>query len=183
MASRADAELIRRVAAGDVEAMGELYDRHSPMLLPIALRIVRDRTEAEDILHDAFIAVSERASQYVEARGSVVAWLVTLMRNLSIDRTRRSGRRQAIARDFLSNEPPPSERSPEGLMYDAVERAKIRRAIASLPEAQRETLELAFFEGLSYPEIAERKNVPLGTVKSRAARALSTLHAVLASEG
>lgn len=181
--TRADAELLRLIAGGDVRAVGELYDRYAPTLFPIALRIVRDRSEAEDVLHDAFVAVNERAGQYTVDRGSVVAWLVTLVRNLSIDRTRRRDRRGALTREVLPYEPPASVRDPERLTSEASEREKIRRALASLPEAQRQTLEVAFFEGLSYPEIAARENVPLGTIKSRAARALAALREALAKEG
>jgi RNA polymerase sigma-70 factor (ECF subfamily) len=180
---RNDAELLLRIAKGDVRAVGELYDRYASTLFPIALRIVRERSEAEDVLHDAFVAVSERAGQYTAERGSVVAWLVTLVRNLSIDRTRRRERRGTLARDVLPHEPPASVRDPERLTSEAFERDKIRRALASLPEAQRQTLEVAFFEGLSYPEIAARENVPLGTIKSRAARALAALREALQKEG
>jgi len=179
----ADTELLKRIAGGDVRAVGELYDRYSPTLFPIALRIVRDRSEAEDVLHDAFVAVNERAGQYTPERGTVIAWLVTLVRNLSIDRTRRRERRGALAREVLPHEPPASVRDPERLTSDASEREKIRRALAVLPEAQRQTLEVAFFEGLSYPEIAARENVPLGTIKSRAARALAALRDALVKEG
>jgi RNA polymerase sigma-70 factor, ECF subfamily len=178
-----DADLLRRIAEGDVRAVGDLYDRHSPTLFPIALRIVRERSEAEDVLHDAFVAVSERAGQYTADRGSVIAWLVTLVRNLSIDRTRRRERRGALARDVLPHEPPASVRDPERLTSEASEREKIRRALATLPDAQRLTLEVAFFEGLSYPEIAAREHVPLGTIKSRAARALAALREALQKEG
>lgn len=181
--TRSDVELLVLIAGGDVRAVGELYDRYSPTLFPIALRIVRDRSEAEDVVHDAFVAVNERAGQYAADRGSVIAWLVTLVRNLSIDRTRRRERRGALARDVLPHEPPASVRDPERLTSDASEREKIRRALGSLPEAQRQTLEVAFFEGLSYPEIAARENVPLGTIKSRAARALSALRDALVKEG
>jgi RNA polymerase sigma-70 factor (ECF subfamily) len=180
---RSDVELLTQIAAGDVRAVGELYDRYSPTLFPIALRIVRDRSEAEDLIHDAFVAVNERASQYASDRGSVIAWLVTLVRNLSIDRTRRRERRGMLAREVLPHEPPASVRDPERLTSDASEREKIRRALDTLPEAQRQTLEVAFFEGLSYPEIAARENVPLGTIKSRAARALSALREALVKEG
>jgi RNA polymerase sigma-70 factor, ECF subfamily len=183
MSERSDAELLTQIAAGDVRAVGELYDRYASTLFPITLRIVRDRTEAEDILHDAFVAVNERAAQYAPDRGSVIAWLVTLVRNLSIDRTRRRERRGSLARDVIAHEPPASARDPERLTSEASEREKIRRALSTLPEAQRQTLEVAFFEGLSYPEIAARENVPLGTIKSRAARALAALREALAKEG
>ena len=181
--NRSDVELLTLIAGGDVRAVGQLYDRYSPTLFPIALRILRDRAEAEDVIHDAFVAVNERAGQYAADRGSVIAWLVTLVRNLSIDRTRRRERRGTLARDVLPHEPPASVRDPERLTSDASERDKIRRALESLPEAQRQTLEVAFFEGLSYPEIAARENVPLGTIKSRAARALAALRDALVKEG
>jgi RNA polymerase sigma-70 factor (ECF subfamily) len=182
-AQAADVDLLRRIGTGDVQAVGELYDRYSPLLLPLALRIVRDRAEAEDVLHDAFMTVAERAGQYAVERGTVAAWLVTLVRNLAIDRTRRRERRGALARDVLAHEPTAPAPDPETLTADASERAKIRRALAKLPEAQRQTLEVAFFEGLSYPEIAARENVPLGTIKSRAARALASLRGALDQEG
>lgn len=182
-----DGDLLRRIGEGDVGAVGELYDRYSAMLMPLALRIVRDRAEAEDVVHDAFVAVSDRAGQYVAERGSVAAWLVTLVRNLAIDRTRRRDRRGALGRDVLAHEPHAlGDRhvpDPESLTASAAEREKIRRALATLPEAQRTTLEVAFFEGLSYPEIAAREGVPLGTIKSRAARAITSLREALVREG
>jgi RNA polymerase sigma-70 factor (ECF subfamily) len=178
-----DGEILRRIGAGELDAIGELYDRYVAMLFPIALRIVRDRTEAEDVVHDAFITVSDRAAQYASDRGTVVAWLVTLVRNLSIDRTRRRDRRGALARDVLAHEPAAPVEGPEALMAGADERAKIRGVLLALPEAQRRTLELAFYEGLSYPEIAEREGVPLGTIKSRAARGILSLREALEREG
>jgi RNA polymerase sigma-70 factor (ECF subfamily) len=181
-ASTADSELLGRIAQGNLGALAELYDRYSPMLFPLALRIVRDRAEAEDVVHDAFMTVTDRAGQYAPDRGAVAAWLVTLVRNLSIDRTRRRDRRGSLERDVIAHEPPAPQEDPETLTGDASERAKIRAALASLPPAQRETLEVAFFEGLTYPEIAARENVPLGTIKSRAARALMALREVLTRE-
>ena len=182
-AAPADIELLTRLASGDRGVLSILYDRHAESLYPIAVRILRDRSEAEDVLHDAFVTLSERASQYSEARGSVVAWLVALVRNLSIDRARRRDRRGTLDRDVVANEPPPSVRTPERSFAEASERQKMQRAMASLPEPQRKTLESAFFEGLSYPEMAEREGVPLGTIKSRAARALAALREALEREG
>jgi RNA polymerase sigma-70 factor (ECF subfamily) len=178
-----DAELLRRIGEGDTLAVAELYDRHAGLLLALALRIVRDRAEAEDVLHDAFVLVGERASQYVPERGAVGAWLVTLVRNLSIDRTRRRERRGAIARDVLAHDPqavsaqaPPD---PEVLTASARDRELVRNALGTLPEVQRRTLEIAFYEGLTYAEIAVREGVPIGTIKSRAARALAALRSAL----
>ncbi|MEO8877663.1 MAG: sigma-70 family RNA polymerase sigma factor [Polyangiaceae bacterium] len=178
-----DEELLRRIGAGDVSAAGVLYDRYSKILFPIALRILRDRAEAEDLLHDAFVAVAERAGQYTRERGTVAAWLITLVRNLTIDRTRRRERRGAIARDIVAFEPVEAVPDPETLVGNQAGRLKVTQALASLPEVQRATLVAAFFEGLTYPEIAEREKVPIGTVKSRAARALASLRESLAREG
>lgn len=181
-----DVELLGRIASGDVDAIALLYDRHAPMLLGLALRILRDRAEAEDVIHDAFVAVGERAGQYVVERGAVGAWLVTLVRNLSINRTRRRDRRGAIARDVLAHDPeakaaamPPT---PEAELGVARDRARVRAALSALPDVQRSTLEIAFFEGLTYAEIAVREGVPIGTIKSRAARALAALREALGTE-
>jgi RNA polymerase sigma-70 factor (ECF subfamily) len=186
LATAPDAELLRRIGDGDPLAVGALYDRYASVLLALALRILRDRAEAEDVVHDAFVLVGDRARQYVAERGAVAAWLVTLVRNLAIDRTRRRDRRGAIARDVLAYEPHAAPATgaadPEAQVAGAAERSRVRRALASLPQAQRATLEVAFFEGLSYPEIAARENVPLGTIKSRAARALAALREALAAE-
>jgi RNA polymerase sigma-70 factor, ECF subfamily len=178
-----DVELLERIKGGDSRATGELYDRYASMLFPMSLRIVRDRSEAEDVLHDAFITVSERAAQYAADRGSVIAWLVTLVRNLSIDRTRRRDRRGAITRDVLAHDPEIRNDTPEDLTSDAIERKKVRDALSTLPAPQQQTLILAFFEGKSYPEIAEEEGVPLGTIKSRAARALAALRTALDERG
>jgi RNA polymerase sigma-70 factor (ECF subfamily) len=183
-ATISDADVLARIVDGDAAAVATLYDRYAGMLLALALRILRDKTECEDMLHDAFILVGERARHYVPERGSVAAWLVTLVRNLSIDRVRRRDRRGAIARDILAHEPGAGASSvdPEAHAVGAAEGARVRRALAVLPLAQRATLELCFFSGLSYPEIAEKENLPLGTIKSRAARALGALRDALEKE-
>ena len=185
MATLVDAEIMTRVASGDREAIGVLYDRYGATLLPIALRIVGSRADAEDVMHDAFVTLPARARHYSAERGSVGAWLVILVRNLSIDRTRRRGVRQSVQslQAAASPEPPDASADPEAAVGIARRQEQIRRALASLPAAQRATLQTAFFEGLSYPEISARDGVSLGTVKSRAARALAALRAALVAEG
>jgi RNA polymerase sigma-70 factor (ECF subfamily) len=177
-----DVELVALLSGGDLEAAACLYDRYASTLLALSLRILRERAEAEDVVHDAFVTMANRAGQYAPERGSVVAWLVTLVRNLSIDRTRRRDRRGVILRNTFVKEPKVTESDPEELLSDARVRAKVRRALAKIPAVQRATLEFAFFEGLSYPEIAEREQIPLGTIKSRAARALASLREALEEE-
>jgi RNA polymerase sigma-70 factor (ECF subfamily) len=165
---------LRRLQRGDGFAIGPLYDRYARALLPIALRILRDRAEAEDLVHDAFIVVSDRAGQYVSDYGTVAAWIVTLVRKLSIERTRRRDRRGAIVRGVLLHEPVDKVADPECLMSNAMERTKLRRALQELSGAHRRTLETVFFDGLKYSEMARREGVPLGTIKSRAAWALAS---------
>jgi len=174
-----DIVAMRRICDGDDGAVAELYDRYAAMALGLALKIVRDGQEAEDVVHDAFVAIVERADQYKAERGTVIAWLITTVRNLSLDRTRRRTRRAQITEEELRHEPAEPVADPESISWLSREREAVRDALAKLSAAQRQTLEIAFFEGLSYPEIAEREKIPLGTVKSRAARALSALRAAL----
>lgn len=177
-----DARAMRRICDGDDAGLAELYDRYAPMAMGLALRITRDELEAQDVVHDAFVAVVERADQYQAERGSVVAWLVAAVRNLALDRMRRRTRRAQITEEELRHEPSEVVADPEHMTVVEQQRLAVRRALEKLPRSQRETLEVAFFEGLSYPEIAERQNIPLGTVKSRAARALTALRGALTDE-
>jgi len=180
-ATAADRQLMTRVASGDQDAVAGLYDRYSHVLLPVALRILGSRADAEDVLHDAFVTLPDRARHYSADRGSVAAWLTILVRNLSLDRARRRGVRQALTREVAESTQPPAEwsRDPETAAHLASKSERVRRALQSLPDVQRATLLTAFFEGLSYPEIAARDGVSVGTVKSRAARALAALREAL----
>ncbi len=174
-----DARAMQLIREGDDAALAELYDRYATTALGMALKIVRDQSEAEDVVHDAFIAVVERADQFRPECGSLVSWLITMVRNLALDRSRRRVRRAQITEDELRHEPSPRGLDPEQISWAAREREAVRSAMTKLSASQRETLEIAFFEGLSYPEIAARENVALGTVKSRASRALAALRAAL----
>jgi len=169
-----------RVASGDREAIADLYDRYATVLLPVALRIVGSRADAEDVIHDAFVTLPSRARHYAAERGSVAAWLIILVRNLSLDRTRRRAVRQAFVLETGSVDATTAASSdPEATVHLSAQGDRLRSAMARLPIAQQETLKTAFFEGLSYPEIAARDGVSLGTVKSRAARALAALREAL----
>ncbi len=174
-----DVVAMQRVLAGDDSGLEELYDRHAPLVLGVALKILRDQREAEDVVHDAFVAVVERADQFRADRGSVIAWLVAAVRNLALDRARRKVRRAQITEEELRHEPVDGVLDPEAISLLVRRQQAVHAALEHISESQRRTLEIAFFEGLSYPEIAEREGVPLGTVKSRAARALAALRAAL----
>lgn len=179
----ADARLMRRMAAGDKAALAELYDRFSRPLYATALRIVSDPSEAQDIVHDAFIALWEKAAMFEAGRGSAFAWAVTLVRHRSIDRV-RSRRRRA---DLLAASFPADLGYDEnaGVSADANaalgDRANaVRAAVATLPLEQKRALELAFFGGLTQQEIAQKLSEPLGTVKARIRRGLLKLRDSLA---
>ncbi len=176
---RADLEAMSRLQRGDVAAVSVLYEAHGRIAFGLALKIVRDPAEAEDVVQDAFVAVVKRADQYHPTRGSVAAWLITAVRNLALDRSRRRTRRHQIVEAGLRHEESAAPADPEVSFRELQDQARLRDALSALPAAQRETLEIAFFEGLSYPEIAAREGVPLGTVKSRAARALHALKDLL----
>lgn len=171
----ADAELITLIAHGDSAALGELYDRHASTLLPIAMRILRDRSEAEDVLHDVFVLMSDRAMQYDSARGPVIAWLIGLVRNLSIDRVRRRVRHRSVARRGVAHQPTSYDLDPERLTVTAIEYDQLHHAVAALPETLQRTVAIAFFEELTYARVAARENRPVGTIKSRISRALDML--------
>lgn len=177
----ADARALASVQQGDTHAISELYDRYASTAMGVAMKILRSTEEAEDTVHDAFMAVVERAHQYHPERGTVAAWLLTTVRNLAVDRTRRTSRRAQIVESDFKHEAERAgvDESPEARLSVEHERDAVRRALATLPEAQQRTLIVAFFEGLSYPEIAERDAIALGTIKSRAARAIHALRALL----
>ena len=179
MLDKVDVSLIRGAADGDRDCLAGLYDRYSPALLAIGRRILGDRREAEDLLHDVFLEVWRQASDYDEARGSVRAWLLMRMRSRALDRRKAAvfSRRADLPPSDSVAEPPASEDPALGADRDVV-----RRALASLPNEQRLVLELGYFEGLSSSEIAERVSAPIGTVKSRVAAALSKLRAGIVGE-
>jgi RNA polymerase sigma-70 factor, ECF subfamily len=177
---KGDVSLICGAAAGDRDCLAALYDRYASALLAIGRRILGDRREAEDLLHDVFIEVWHRAGDYDESRGSVRAWLLMRMRSRALDRRKSavmSKRADLPAPDAVAD----TVGDPHGGEDPALgpDRQAVRRALAQLPDEQRQVLELGYFEGLSSSEIAERVRAPIGTVKSRVAAALSKLRAAV----
>lgn len=168
-----DVELVRAIAAGDRAGLATLYDRYAPILLGLAMRLLRDRREAEDLLHDVFLEVWRQARDYDPDRGSVRSWLLMRLRSRALDRLKSAGYARVVS---LDGSPPRDE--PVSLEADPAlgpDCALVRRALAELPTDQRTVLELSYFEGLSLSEIAEKLGVPIGTIKSRLARALGRL--------
>lgn len=173
-----DLQCMRRVQAGDSVALAELYDRYTPMLYPVALRILRSSSEAEDAIQDAWVQVWKRAASYDPRRGNVGAWLMTVARTRALDRYRSLASRSR-AETASENEPRggPADPATEVVQVDVSER--VRAALGRLQPQQRQVLEIAYFEGLSQSEIAERLQSPLGTVKSWTRQGLMRLRELL----
>ncbi len=163
-----DAQLVAKMAAGDRAALSSLYERHSGVLLGLAMRIVRSRLEAEDLLHDVFLEAWRSAKDFDPKRGRVRTWLAIRMRSRALD-LQKSARVSRNAGD-AGLELLVDER--DGASPD---HARVRAVLAELGPDQRKVLELAYFEGLSCTEIAARVSVPVGTVKSRIAAGLDRL--------
>jgi RNA polymerase sigma-70 factor (ECF subfamily) len=163
-----DRTLVARIERRDADALAALYDRYGARANGLAARILRDTGEAEEVVQEVFLYVWRAASTFDGTRGSVLAWLLVATRSRAIDRlrARRPGGRERLR----PLDDAPEVASPENLELGAEGRqweAICRTAIAELPEDQRRALELAYFEGLTQQEIAERTDTPLGTVKTR----------------
>ena len=161
-----DDDLLHAIARGDESALAACYDRYRVILFSQILRILNDRQEAEDCLQEVFLQVWRRARDFDASRGRAFTWLVTIARSRALDRLRASGSRLRLATE--------AAQLPHDEMGDAAAEAAqseagaiVRTALAALPEEQRRTLLLAYFEGLTQTEIAARLGDPLGTVKTR----------------
>jgi RNA polymerase sigma-70 factor, ECF subfamily len=174
----AEASLVAAVAAGDREALGALYDLHAPVLMGLARRMLGTPTAAEDLLHDVFLEVWQHAAEYTPARGSVRAWLIVRARSRALDRLGRQGREARVV-ERVSSEADPAVAPGAAAAIDG---AQLRRRLVDLDSELRAVLELGYFEGLSSSEMAERLGIPIGTVKSRVARALGALRDAMASQ-
>lgn len=170
--------LIEHTAQGDAEAFGRFYDRYAPLVFGFALRLLRDRADAEDLLQEVFLQVWREAGTYSKDRGSPEAWVLTMARSRGIDRLRvirRSDRTSLAAGEPAAR----GQGAPEESAVNA--RLTVHGPLARLPEAQRTVLELAYFDGLTQSEIAARLGEPLGTVKTRMRTGLGRLRDLLAA--
>jgi RNA polymerase sigma-70 factor, ECF subfamily len=170
-----DPTLLAAIVRGEREALGQLYDRHAGVLLAVAVRIVGDHAQAEDLLHDVVLEAWHRARDFDPGRGTVRAWLVTRMRSRALDR-RAATIRQARLAEQVGRDAEPQASTiaarPDG--------DRMRRHLQGLPADLAEVVEMAYFDGLSFSDIARQLGIPIGTVKSRMARALQVLRERLA---
>jgi RNA polymerase sigma-70 factor (ECF subfamily) len=178
----ADRDLVREIAAGSMDALARLYDRHARKVYGLARRILAQAQDAEEVVQDVFAQVWRDAARYRPERATVAAWMIVLARTRAIDRLRmrqaRPDQTHAAAADTavaLPNAGP----DPETVSISTDDARQVRAALERLPENQRALLELAYYEGLSHSEIAERTGTPLGTVKTRIRSAMETLRGAL----
>jgi RNA polymerase sigma-70 factor (ECF subfamily) len=163
-----EAELLTRVAAGDERALAALYDALSSLAYGLALRIVGNSDAAEDVVQDAFLRIWHRADRYEPERGAARPWVLRVVRNVAIDRLRTAdARSRAETRSQTDVALTSVPEQPEETTSRGERSRTLRRALAELPAEQRRAIEIAYFEGLSHSEIAERERMPLGTVKTR----------------
>ncbi|GIW07726.1 MAG: DNA-directed RNA polymerase sigma-70 factor [Dehalococcoidia bacterium] len=175
---RRDEELLARFERDDLEALQEFYDRHHAAAFGLALRMLGDRGAAEDVVQDAFVAAWRRAVSYNAARGSVRGWFLGIVRHRAIDVIRQRAGQPALVP--IDNALATADKTD---VYRDVARTidaqAVRRALLDLPDEQRQTIELAYFKGLTCVEVADRMRVPVGTVKGRLRLAMKKLRAVL----
>jgi RNA polymerase sigma-70 factor (ECF subfamily) len=170
-----DAELVARMATGDRAAFAEIYDRHAPMLMSFAKRVLGTTDDAADLLHDVFLEAWEQATSYDPARATVRTWFVVRLRSRAIDRLTSARARRTVRLDSPDAR---ATQTADGL--GAPELLGVRHALDRVASDVREVLELTYFFGLTAAEIAARLDVPIGTVKSRRARGLQLLEQTLA---
>ena len=161
--------------------MAELYDRHARPIYSLALRILGDATEAEDIVQEVFSQAWRQAARYSASRGAVAAWLMTLARSRAIDRLRaKRARPGEVINERATGQLVDTGPPVDSLVLSSEQVARVRAALDELPLLQRAAIELAYYEGLTHAEIADRLEQPLGTVKTRIRLAMLKLRDVLA---
>jgi RNA polymerase sigma-70 factor, ECF subfamily len=168
-----DAMLVSAVRSGDDQAMAQLYERYSPIVYSVALRVLGDTAAAEDILQEVFMQLWRNPDVFDASRGSLPGWLAVIARNRAIDSLRKRRPETNISEVIVSIEP---DLASGAEWSRALE--KIRSALASMSSPQRSALEMAFFEGLTHTEIATKTGEPLGTIKTRIRTGLGALRKV-----
>jgi RNA polymerase sigma-70 factor (ECF subfamily) len=171
METRAQTSLLAAVADGDLEAFETLYDRHSPTVYALLLRILGRPEDAQEVLQETFVKAWSNAKMFDAGRGSEIAWLIAIARSRGIDRLRsrrvRGDRENEAGREISHLSANVVNATGAESAIHEEERSAVRGALAELPEAQRRALEMAYFDGLSQSEIAAKLGEPLGTIKTR----------------
>jgi RNA polymerase sigma-70 factor (ECF subfamily) len=184
--NKQDAELLKRIQRQDQQALGNLYDRYSPVLYPLALRIVASTEEAEDLLQEVFLQIWEKAGTYASERGSVYSWIVALCRNKAIDRLRsknfKKKSKEVTIEESHSVSDEHSASNPHQVLVLKGYTETVRSALKSLSRLEVKILEMSYYEGYSQSEIARMLKMPLGTVKTKMRKGIQKLRQVVRRE-
>jgi RNA polymerase sigma factor (sigma-70 family) len=177
-----DLELHRRVRAGDSGAFAALYARYGPAAYGLALRVTGQAVLAQDVVHDAFMAVWRAPEAYDPTRGAFRTFFLSLVHHRAVDTVRREERLRRRTEQAVNPGTAADEDVAEGVVEEAwleARRGEVRRALSALPEEQKTVIELAYFQGYTQTRIAEELRIPLGTVKTRTLAAMRKLRAAL----
>lgn len=177
-----DAELAERLVAGDEGALAEVYAEHAAFVLALARRVTASATLAEDVTQEVFVALWERPHAFDPCRGSLRSWLGVLTHRRSVDRVRRETTARRYETRRATTAPPPPETDIADAATAALLAERVRQAVAALPDDQRRAVELAYFGGKTYVEVAEALGIPEGTAKSRLRLAMRRLAVALGPE-
>jgi len=179
-----DKQLAEQLAAGNTQALEQLYDRYGSLSYSLAVRLLGDAAKAEDVVQDVFLRLWNEAGQFDASRGSLRNWVLTSIRNRAIDYLRGRGAHERREREIPEHvEAVGGGSDPWQEVAEALEQETVRRALQTLPPEQRQTIELAYFGGYSQREIADMIRVPLSTVKGRMRLGLEKLHSYLQGRG
>ncbi len=166
---------LARLAGGDANGLEHVYRLSAPRVLAVSLRILGDRSEAEDVVHDTYLRLAANAGRYSDGRGSAIGWLVTIARNLSIDRLRsRTARGQSVPVSAAEELPDPAPLADQ-VMLTGETSSRIDSCLGTLDAVQEGAIRSAFFTGRTYAQLADERGVPLGTMKSWVRRGLARL--------
>jgi len=182
---RDDLELHRRLAAGDRDAFDELYRRYAPSAYGLAYRLTGQQILAQDVVHDAFLALWRAPEAFDPARGLFRTYFLALVHHRAVDTVRREERLRKRTERAANLEPVTGEDVAEGVVDEAfigVRRREVREALTTLPAEQRQVLEMAYFQGYTQVAIAEELGIPIGTVKTRTLAAMRKLRRALYRE-
>ena len=173
-----EANLMERVAAKDQQAFAELSEKYSALIFSTAFKVLNHYEDTEDVMNEVLTTIWKKADTYHPKKGSLVTWICTTARNRAIDRVRSVQRRSALYDRFeekLEGDAPEKRTTGREELYRSDARQVLQNAVVALSPEQREVIELAYFEGLTQKQIAERINSPLGTVKARIRRGVERL--------
>jgi RNA polymerase sigma-70 factor (ECF subfamily) len=177
-----DAQVTGAISAGDVGAFQSVYDRYAPQAYGLALRISRSRQIAEESVQDAFLSLWNRPGSYRPGKGSLLAYLLRIVHNKTVDAVRHeeSLRRRTLAADDVREEMDDGDLTE--LAWEALRRQRVRATLQHLSDVQRESLELAYFGGLTMSEVADTLGIPLGTAKTRIRDGMIRLRSLLSPD-